>query len=179
MPEPEVASRAAASTARLFVALWPDMHTRLALAAWRDACTWPPGAKPVPDAKLHLTLHFIGAVPQTRVGELMSRLAVPARPVVLTLTQIAVWPRGLVVLEPETVPEAACTLHAELAAALRFLGLPVERRRLRPHVTLARDAVGAHGPGRHPALVWRTTGHALVKSLPDGRYHVLRHYRAA
>lgn len=177
MPEPSASPTATAATARLFVALWPDARTRQALAAWRDACRWPPGARPVPNAKLHLTLHFIGAVPQSRVDEVMSGLAIPARPVVVTLTQVDIWPHGLVVLEPQTVPDPLRMLHVELAAALRMLALPVERRRFRPHVTLAREAVGTQVPPRHPPLAWRASGHALVQSLPDGRYQVLRHYR--
>ncbi|MFO1220708.1 MAG: RNA 2',3'-cyclic phosphodiesterase [Burkholderiaceae bacterium] len=166
-------------TARLFVALWPGARTRSALAAWRDACCWPPPAKPVPDAKLHLTLHFIGAVPRTRVAEIAQGLVMRCPAFELELAHVAAWPRGLVVLEPATVPDALHALHAGLADALRALDLRVERRRLRPHVTLARDAPGARWPAMHPSLRWRASGAALVESLPDGRYRVLSRLAAA
>jgi 2'-5' RNA ligase len=178
MPEPRAGTNGAPTSARLFVALWPGPRTRQALAAWRDACIWPAGARPVPDAKLHLTLHFIGSVPASRVDAVARGLAVPARPAALTLTRAAVWPRGLVVLEPQSPTDPLRGLHADLAAALGALGLPVERRRFRPHVTLAREASGAQVPASHAPIVWRTNAHALVQSLPDGRYRVLRRYAA-
>jgi 2'-5' RNA ligase len=172
MPELQRTDRAPRS-ARLFVALWPDARTRRALAAWRDACHWPPDARPVPDAKLHLTLHFIGAVPHARVAELVQRLAIPCPPFELRFERVTAWPRGLVVIEAADVPDALRRLHAELAAALRTLGLPVERRALRPHVTLARDAAAARWPDAGAALTWPVAGAVLVQSLPDGPYRVL------
>jgi len=86
----------------------------------------------------------------------------------------AVWPRGLVVLEPLTVPDTLRSLHAELTATLRALGLPVERRRFQPHVTLARDAAAARWPATHSVVTWHAASPVLVQSMPDGRYRVLR-----
>ena len=57
----------APAPARLFVALWPNAAVRKALAACRDACTWPAGAAVVATPKLHMTLHFIGEVAADRL----------------------------------------------------------------------------------------------------------------
>ena len=61
--------------ARLFVALWPDAVVRSRLAAFRDDWHWPPGARPVADADLHATLHFIGSFARERIAALGERLA--------------------------------------------------------------------------------------------------------
>jgi 2'-5' RNA ligase len=51
-----------ARTLRLFIALWPTPAVRAAVAARRDAVGWPAGAAPVRNERLHMTLHFLGAV---------------------------------------------------------------------------------------------------------------------
>jgi len=152
------------SDARLFLALWPDEELRATLARWRDAWSWPRGAGPVADGKLHLTLHFLGAVPQDRIPELVEAFHVPFRP--------------FAVLEPLAIPSELSELHAALAERVAALGLPLEERSYKPHVTLARRAHGALVPPPAPALAWRVHGYALVESklTTDGSYHVLHTY---
>ena len=88
------------------------------------------------------------------------------------------WPGGLAVLEPAAVPEALVELHGELAARLDRLGLAVERRRFRPHVTLARQAAAAIPPTEPVGIGWAADGgYLLVHSLPGGRgYQPLARY---
>lgn len=161
---------------RLFLALWPDEAARQALAAWMTGWQWPAEARVVPPQRLHLTLHFLGAVPSSRLPALERGLAVPAEPIELRFAAPTRWARGLVVLEPEEVPPALTALHERLAAALRALALPVEAAVWRPHVTLARQAAGAVAPPEALALRWRSAGYALVGSQ-DG-YHDLARYAA-
>lgn len=166
---------AAPPALRLFIALWPGPAVRRALAACRDAQPWPPGARPTADGQLHLTLHFIGAVPADRVDEVAAALALPSSAIELVLDRVEAWPRGLVVLCPTAIPPALERLHGDLAAALHRLALPVESRPLRPHVTLARRAspcppLTLPGPVR-----WRPHGHVLVQSIA-GAYRVLRRH---
>jgi 2'-5' RNA ligase len=159
---------------RLFLALWPDAAVRRALAARRDRFAWPAGAAPVADARLHLTLHFIGDVPATRVPGLRAALRVAASPFDLVLDRAEVWAGGLVVLRPAAVPPPLAELQARLAAALQAAALPVERRPFRPHVTLARRAAGVARPALRP-VHWAVTGYALVHSQlgPVPRYEPL------
>lgn len=162
---------------RLFLALWPSLAVRAALAAQRNAIAWPAAARPTPDEKLHLTLHFIGSVPAARLPELVRAFDVPAGETVdLRLDSIALWRGGVVALQPLAVPPPLRALHTALADALRASALPVETRPFRPHVTLARECAGHVPLPAPPALHWRVRGHALVESTPDGRYRVLQRY---
>jgi len=163
------------ATTRLFLALWPDPLLRHLLTQWRDAWTWPKGASPVHADKLHVTLHFLGALPSERLPELLEGLAVPFEPFRLDLDRATVWHNGIAVLEPDTTPPGLAGLHARLSDALVALGLQPEARRYRPHVTMARRATGATVPAAGPPVAWDVPGYALVESK-NGIYTVLRHY---
>jgi 2'-5' RNA ligase len=170
-----VAERPAAR--RLFIALWPATTTQRALRHWLRDWTWPAHAAVVDPARLHLTLHFLGTVPEPRLEALRAALTLPARnvaPFALRFDRVEHWPRGLVVLGLREVPEPLQALHAGLADALRALQLPVETRPFRPHVTLARKAAGAIAPASAPAIRWPVRGFALVQSA-DG-YRTLQDY---
>jgi 2'-5' RNA ligase len=177
--EPDVAAGAEerVHVLRLFLALWPGETTLRSLAAWRDAIPWPPKAAPVADDRLHLTLHFIGSVPQARLPELLPGLRVPLAPFDLCLDRAELWPRGLAVLSSSQAPAALSALHAGLADALRRLGLPVEQRTFRPHVTLARRALQVTLPDTARSLHWRVDGYSLVQSAQG--YTRVHDYRAA
>jgi 2'-5' RNA ligase len=169
-----VGTAATATPARLFVALWPDAAVRAALAAWRDACTWPARAAVVATPKLHMTLHFIGDVAADRLPAIVQGLRVPPHPCELALDQCQSWPRGLVVLQSSDTPAALLALHAACANALLALALPVQRRPFRAHVTLAREAAGALLHRRAEPLRWPVGDVALVRSHPGPRgYEVL------
>jgi 2'-5' RNA ligase len=157
------------ATDRLFVALWPTPTVRRALQAAQRGWRWPAAAVPTPRDKLHLTLHFIGAVPSERVPAIAAGLAVPCPPFTLVLDEVAVWPNGCAVLQAGTTPPGLATLHQRLAQALDSLRLQVEPRLFRPHVTLARKAGGAAPPDATTLLRWPVRACVLVRSAA-GRY---------
>jgi RNA 2',3'-cyclic 3'-phosphodiesterase len=163
--------------ARLFIALWPGPRVRDAIATCRDRTLWLAGAAPVRTDKLHLTLHFIGNVDAARVADVAAALQVPVRGFELRLDEAQRWRGGLAVLRAQAVPEQLRQLHANLAAALRALELPVEERTLRPHVTLARRCGNVLPAGPADAIRWRVGGYALVQSMADGAYRVLNRFR--
>ena len=173
----------AAATSRLFLALWPDEATRSALAQCRDAWAWDAHASPEPTERLHLTLHFLGAVPQPRLPELIDGLRVPFSRFTLQLDRAGRrqmrWPNGIAVLTPKAVPQALLALHAALRVELERLDLAVETRGWRPHVTLARHASGSAAPAAQTSPVnWQVRGYALVESQSlTGGYVVLREHR--
>ena len=151
------------STARLFVALWPDPAVRARLAAQRDALGLPPNARPVADANLHLTLHFLGPVEGDRIASVWDALSrVGPRPMTLAASGWALWNAGTLVLRMQG-DAALAALHEDLAVALRACGVPVDTRPFAPHVTLARAAPAVTLPRPSP-LDWRPTGFALVES---------------
>lgn len=157
-----------ATDPRLFLALWPSAETRARLEAHAATWSWPAQARRTRPERLHITLHFLGVVPLARLPELRTGLQVEAEDCELLLDRAEVWPGGTAVLEAGTVPAPLATLQARLADRLRALELPVETRRYRPHVTLARKAMGARPPAFAP-LAWRARpGFALVQSLGGG-----------
>lgn len=162
-------------TTRLFLALWPTPGLRHQLTQWRDAWAWPRAASPVHPDKLHLTLHFLGALPSERLPELLTGFAVPSTSFELVLDHAALWHNGIAVLEPTAPPPELAALHQRLSGALACLGLPPESRAYRPHVTMARRAGGAVAPQAGPPVLWQAGGYALVESK-NGIYTVLRHY---
>lgn len=170
--------------ARLFLALWPGARERASLLAYQKQCAWTRGSSPVEADRLHLTLHFIGAVERERGAEIAAGLQLPvAAPGMvdafeLSLTRAEIWPRGLVVLRAPQPPDALQHLHAELGQALRMLKLPVDARPLRPHVTLARRAAASLLPSEPPSLRWPIDSYVLVESTlgAGGGYRLLRRY---
>ena len=164
--------------ARLFLTLWPAPRLRSELLAHQRTWRWQPGAALVYPEKLHLTLHFIGAVPRQRLASLMAELKVPVTPFVLDFGQPALWHGGLAVLQPHAAPAGLLQLHEALAQALQRLDLPGERATFRPHVTLARHAIGAQPPASPPLLRWPVQDYALVESVaaPANSYRLLQRY---
>jgi len=165
-----------ASSARLFVGLWPDDALRDALCAHCERWGWVPGARLVPRSKLHMTLHFLGAVPRERIGELTAGLVVPFVPFAVQLDGVDVWPNQVAVLQPRAMPHALQGLHARLQSALARLQQPSAHEQLLPHVTLARKAKGSRPPAQVDPVVWRVQGYALIESLPASVYRPLHYY---
>jgi len=164
--------------ARLFIGLWPDGATRAALHDCQRRWAWPPRAVPVARDRLHLTLHFLGAVPRERVASLIDGLDVAFDPFALMLEEAEVWHGGIAVLQSVGVPPALRALHARLHAALDALQQPSAREHLKAHVTLARHAKGALPPARLAPVDWRVDGYALIESerRPPSQYRVLQTY---
>jgi 2'-5' RNA ligase len=124
---------------RLFVALaLPDV-LRDALSARASGL---PHAKWVPPENYHLTLRFIGEVEPWRAEEVdQSLAALRGRPFDLTLAGAGLFEKAgkvsSVWIGVER-NEALAALQAKIETALQRIGLPPERRRFAPHVTLAR-----------------------------------------
>ena len=175
------APQASPDSARLFLALLPDVAVLAALAVHRDQWQWPAAAARYAPADWHVTLHFIGSVARSRLEELRAALAVPITPFALGWGRPELWPHGLAVLCPEVVPEALQQLHTQLGQALQPLGLRTDSRPFRPHFTLARHAQAARLPAQWPVFNWAVTGYALVESTGQAaqRYRVLQSYGPA
>lgn len=164
---------------RLFLALWPQPDEQAELTRYLAEWSWPHGSSPAKADRLHLTLHFLGEVAQQRLPEVRAALAGAIEPFALAFNRTETWPHGLVVLCADEVPTALAQLHAALAASLHRLGLPVEGRRFRPHVTLARRAAGVAPPARPPQLRWQIDTYVLVQSIlgRGGGYRIVDRYR--
>jgi 2'-5' RNA ligase len=140
----------AGTTERLFVALDLPAAARAALAGFRDrtdARVW----RPVPDEALHVTLVFLGHLPEgssERAGEVVRACAGPATDLALGAA-LLLPPRRPRVLTVEVEDRAGAlgALQARLSEALASAGLyEPERRPFRPHATVARLRAGERAP---------------------------------
>jgi RNA 2',3'-cyclic 3'-phosphodiesterase len=163
---------------RLFTALWPGEAVAAEIARWQSAWQWPSQVARIKPERLHVTLHFLGDVAVARLPEVVQQLKVEFDPFALELGAGEVWPNGVAVLLPAGQPLALNRLHTRLAAAVRRLGLSVEERPYRPHVTLARRAWGASAPPRAAGLRWRVdSGYVLARTLPGGAgYEIVQRF---
>jgi len=192
-------------TRRLFFALWPDDRMRAAMAQATQEAAQASGGRRVSLENLHVTLAFLGSVPQRRLPELAAiarRVAAsipdedPSPPheppaVELVFEHLEYWRAAhILCAAPARPPPGVAALARRLQERLTESGFaPGEKtsrstgsniaKPFRPHVTLARKAV------RHPrsmameAVTWSFVELVLVasKTHPEGAvYRVLESF---
>jgi 2'-5' RNA ligase len=184
---------------RLFVALEPPEPVRRRLAAMalelrRAAGRAADEIRWVPPENVHLTLQFLGAVPEERLSDVESAVraaAAQARPLSLEVSGAGGFPnarRPRVVWAGIAGDVAALgALATELGRRLAPLGFPPEDRPFSAHLTLGRAREGRGAAGIAGALAsaneaastpWRATEVVLFEShlSPKGpRYEALAH----
>lgn len=177
-------SAAAVHLRRLFFALWPDEATRKALHRETRAMVRHCGGKPAPVEGLHLTLLFMGNVPDERLEAVTGAARALSCPRFdLTLDRYG-WFDAAQVLwigcgEP---PEPLRQLAGELGHLMtEIVGLHAGLRVFHPHVTLARKV--RNPPDFKPPrpVSWPVEGFALLESVtaPEGaRYQLLTEFPA-
>lgn len=178
---PAMAGATESGTARVFFALWPDAPAAEALLPLASELAAELGGKATRPETLHLTLAFVGNVPESSLGDLqavadqvsaaLGRLApAPA----WCLNRLGYWPHNRVLWAGgDHFPALLATLAAQLAGPVQRLGLgpqPPEQR-FAPHVTLVRKALKAPPPDRLAALKkapvdWPCRDFVLVRSRP-------------
>lgn len=136
-------TRAAEGWQRCFIALSPDAATREALAA----VPVPPDSRRVPDGQLHLTVTFIGALRADTADALAAALhASAARLAPAAFERIECWPgtaHPRLLVATLAMSDDFVALDWRVRSLMIELGLPVDARAFRPHITLARFARGA------------------------------------
>ncbi len=124
---------------RLFVALDLTEEIRRRLAGLAGGV---PGARWTEPENLHLTLRFIGEVPEDQAMDIDAALAevrAPAFPLILDGVGVFGSARRARVLWAGVErSEALAHLQAKVESALVRCGLPAEERKFSPHITLAR-----------------------------------------
>lgn len=141
----------AASPARLFFALWLPPAVAQKLHRQAGGIVGKSGGRLAREESLHLTLAFLGDVPERRLPELhrlAASLSLPRVPV--RLDRLGFWRHNHIVWAGcgEAAPDLSA-LAAALQKALVAAGFLDGERAVTPHVTLLRKA--AH-PGELPAL---------------------------
>jgi RNA 2',3'-cyclic 3'-phosphodiesterase len=157
-------------SARLFVAVEIGEEDRLALAAWaRAAVGADQGMRVVDPAQVHLTMAFLGHRPLDEIeplSELVARRDGAPAPALRATEALWLSPRRphVLTVAVEDGSGALGTLHDEVWTGLEELGFERERRRFRPHLTVARVRHGWTAPshGLPPAPERELTPEALV-----------------
>jgi 2'-5' RNA ligase len=153
-----------ATSHRLFVALEPTDAVRRRLGAIaqdlrRTAGRAADDVRWVQPENVHLTLQFLGAVPDARVGDVAEAVrgaAAGSRALSLEVKGAGGFPNARrprvvwVGLAGDVEPLAA--LVADLGRRLAPLGFPPEERAYAPHLTLGRARDGRGAPGLAGAL---------------------------
>ncbi len=124
---------------RLFVALNLTAEIRQRLAGLAGGV---PGARWTEPENLHMTLRFIGEVPEDQAMDIDAALAeVRAPAFALTLDGVGVFGSGRrarILWAGVERGAALAHLQAKVESALVRCGLPAEERKFSPHITLAR-----------------------------------------
>lgn len=152
------------SDRRLFVALWPDAELAVAVAeavgAARRSC------RPLPREKLHLTLAFVGRLPEARLDDCIAALGRIRRPAFeLRLERFGHWARhGVLWLGPEEASPECGALAGAIGESLVEADIPFDRRRFRAHLTVARNCRKPALPRLVAPLRWAVNDFRLVES---------------
>jgi RNA 2',3'-cyclic 3'-phosphodiesterase len=147
--------------ARLFVALDLPEHVRRGIVEWQRIELIDPALRPIGPQSLHVTLAFLGYLPEKAVAELQDTIAAVAAeaPRLALDAEPAGRPRGrprIYALAGESPQAVALQSRLESELVSRRLYEP-ENRPFWPHVTVARVRPEQRG-SRRPARVSRSPG---------------------
>ena len=162
---------------RLFIALWPDAHTRAQLV--RAGESLGVGGRLVAPANLHLTMVFLGQVPVlARPRILKAMRETRARSFKLVLDRSGHFSASRVAwIGCASPPPLMLAILQRLSEQLRGAGFALEERPFRAHVTIARDVGGTPpvAPDGLLPITWPVDSLALVRSPARGgaQYQVL------
>ena len=147
---------------RLFFALWPPADTARALAGWAREAQRETGGRTIDEAKIHLTLAFLGDADPQRAVTAARRVTGSIHS--LPMEQARYWRESNIVwVGPRETPPALKELFESLSLELYREQFILERRPFAAHVTLIRKARAAKLPPL-PAVGWPVREFLLVRS---------------
>ena len=149
---------------RLFVAIELSPSARAHLQRVQDALRPLAGRTSFTKLEnLHLTVKFLGEVPQQQVAELCEKLSSVPKPGEMDLAAgglVCLPERGQVRILGAAItspPQQLLRLQADVETAATFFGFPRENRAYLPHITLGRVRDPLPGSMR-PKLIQATAG---------------------
>jgi 2'-5' RNA ligase len=163
---------------RLFFALWPDEAQRAALMEATGEIVRSCGGRAVPGSNLHVTLAFLGSVPEPRLADLSDlaqRTAATfpgdAAPLGIVLQGFEYWAKPQVLAVPERGAPAqlaptsgALQLASTLTTTSVAAGFSPDLKPFRAHVTVARKVASAPHLGEMREVRWRFDSFVLLES---------------
>jgi 2'-5' RNA ligase len=157
------------SARRLFFALWPGPDALTMASAAVHRLVTPGTGRTQRSDQLHLTLEFLGDVPERRLVSVLDAgeaVAGSATPFEIVLDRLEHWRRPQVLcLTASVVPEPLVALVRSLRTALSARGFDPEDRPFRPHLTLARKVRLAPPAEAVEPLRWAANEYSLVESV--------------
>ena len=163
------ARRSDSASLRAFFAVWPDAAASVALRALADDVANRMSGRAAQASNLHLTIAFVGEIPEVR-ADLLSSIGVQAAadtaPFVLRLDRVATFRgSGIVWAGTTSTPPAIETLARLVREGLALQRFAVEDRAFHPHVTLARRCRRWEELAISPPIEWTVTRLVLNVSL--------------
>ncbi len=156
---------------RLFFALWPNAAVRRALRFVQQRVA-AGGARAVQTDYFHITLAFLGEVPDDRLPALLPiRKTVACPHVTQQLNRLGWFERAAVSwLGCNAVPVSLQRMQSRLAEHLVQLGFIQDAGPWLPHVTLYRKMRTPPDKLSFDAVEWQVEDYVLVRSVltPDG-----------
>lgn len=166
-----------AATRNLFFALTPDPAVRRALAKESERLHAAWGGRKTQDAKLHMTLLFLGAFPAPPDPAIVSAARAAAETIDAAAFDLVIdradrFGRRVGWLGCSRMPDALQSLHDTLAQACTAAGVPMRHEdRYAAHVTALRDPRRAE-PHHVAAIPWHVDRFKLMASA-EGAYETL------
>ena len=150
---------------RLFFALWPDAEAAARLAGIAAELTVHAPGRRVHPKNHHVTLAFLGEVPDSQVAMLQQVAeSVRAHRFTVAFDLLEYWPQSQVVAAvARNSPPGLLRLAAQLQAATELAP-----QRLRAHVTLARKMTQAPVLQAMSTIGWDAVSFSLVRSDTGG-----------
>jgi 2'-5' RNA ligase len=151
----------------LFFALWPDDTVGLELARYRIDLARACEGRAVSSDTLHLTLVFIGEVPETRVAELAGCAdRVTARLFDLVVDTAGCFKRAQIGwLGCSQPPAALFDLQLALRSEVAQAGFGLDPRKFKPHVTGVRNISFPVKRQKLPGINWPVRSFNLIESV--------------
>ena len=156
---------------RLFFALWPPIEISKKLLGIAQATAGQFGGKSTRQETIHLTLAFLGEVPEDQLSRVIqSAMRVRAKPFELDIDRLGFWHQNHLLWAGSTSPCARLnTLANDLQNALTETGFAMDswKRGFNPHISLTRKIPEASSPLELPAIEpirWLCSSFALVRS---------------
>lgn len=146
----------------------------------RDAkafARFDPLARFTPSTNLHLTLAFVGDV----TAEEAHRLSAAIRPLAtltprdITIARVGTFDRHRILYAGLSPAESLNPVVKEVRDTITRLGLPMDRKAFRAHITIARDWRRGHPPMTLPTRTVRLSGPVLMESVKDPRTGIIRY----
>lgn len=151
---------------RLFFALWPSDAVREEIHS--KTRRFVTDGRAIPAANFHITVLFLGEIPQTRLEGIRragARASATAEGFEVSLDQVESFARSKVLcLTAAATPPALAALAEQLRFNLLAQQVNLQDQPLRPHVTLARSFSRPHPASGAPLIRWRVDELALVES---------------